>query len=197
MNSSFEEIVSQYYEPLYRFALSLSHTEADACDLTQQTFYIWATKGHQLQDPSKVKSWLFTILHRQFLSICKRAARFPHLELNDVNEELPVVSPPGINTLDAARVLECLGQVPEPYRAALNLFYLEDYSYQEIADILEVPLGTVRSRISRGLARLQQSILLGADPMERRVAPAPDTAGLDAGGNEVGEEATLPCDPLA
>ena len=160
-SDDFEQIVSLHYEPLYRFALSLTRTEADACDLTQQTFYIWATKGHQLRDRRKVKTWLFTTLHREFLNIRKRAVRFPHFELSDVNEDLPVILPKVANTLDAARVLEFLGQVQEPYRAALILFYMEDHSYKEIADILEVPLGTVRSRISRGMAQLQQSILSG------------------------------------
>ena len=160
-SDDFEQIVSQHYEPLYRFAFSLTRTEADACDLTQQTFYIWATKGHQLRDRSKVKSWLFTILHREFLNIRRRAARFPHLELSDAIEDLPTISPEVVNTLDSAQVLEFLGQVQEPYRAALSLFYLEDYSYKEIAAILEIPLGTVRSRISRGVAQLKQSILMG------------------------------------
>ena len=58
----FESVVASYYEPLYQFAFSLTRTEADACDLTQQTFYVWATKGHQLRDVSKVKTWLFTTL---------------------------------------------------------------------------------------------------------------------------------------
>jgi RNA polymerase sigma-70 factor (ECF subfamily) len=98
-------------------------------------------------------------LHRQFLGFCKRALRFPHYELSEANEELPVVRPEMPNTLDAARALEFLGQLQEPYRSALSLFYLEDYSYKEIADILEVPLGTVRSRISSGIARLRQFIL--------------------------------------
>src|SRR5260370_39315105 len=66
--------------------------------------------------------------------------------------------PEVVNALDAAQVLEFLGQVQEPYQAALNLFYLEDYSYEEIANILEIPLGTVRSRISRGVAQLRRSI---------------------------------------
>src|SRR5712671_2712561 len=70
-SNDFEQIVAQHYEPLYRFAFSLTRAEADACDLTQQTFYLWATKGHQLRDPSKVKSWLFTILHREFLRVRK------------------------------------------------------------------------------------------------------------------------------
>jgi len=172
----FEQIVSEWYEALYRFAFSLARTEADACDLTQQTFYIWATKGYQLRDRSKVKSWLFTILHRQFLGICKSAARFPHFELSEANEELPVVPPDMINTLDAARVFEFLGQLQEPYRAALSLFYLEDHSYQEIADMLEVPIGTVRSRISRGIARLQQSILADQGTTSLRTRPASRTS---------------------
>ena len=163
-SNDFEQIVSQHYEPLYRFAFSLTGTEADACDLTQQTFYIWATKVHQLRDRTKVKSWLFTILHREFLNIRRRAVRFPHFELSDVTEDhLPTISPEVVNTLDAARMFESLGQVQEPYRAALSLFYVEDYSYKEIAAILEIPLGTVRSRISRGLAQLQQSIFAGRD----------------------------------
>jgi RNA polymerase sigma-70 factor (ECF subfamily) len=159
--NDFEKVVSECYEALYRFAFSLAGTEADACDLTQQTFYVWATKGHQLRDRSKAKTWLFTILHRQFLRICKRAQRFPHFELSEENLELPAVPPEMLNTLDAARALESLRQLPEPFRSALSLFYQEDYSYKEIADILKVPLGTVRSRISRGIAQLQQSILVG------------------------------------
>ena len=174
-SDDFEQIVSQHYEPLYRFAFSLTRTEADACDLTQQTFYIWATKGHQLRDRSKVKSWLFTILHREFLTIRKRAVRFPHFELSDAIEDLPTISPEVVDTLDAAQVLEFLGQVQEPYQAALSLFYLEDYSYKEIADILEIPLGTVRSRISRGVAQLKQSILMGTGTKPLRAMPEPDT----------------------
>ena len=60
----FEGLVNLHYASLYRFALSLTRKESDASDLTQQTFYVWATKGHQLLDASKVKSWLFTTLHR-------------------------------------------------------------------------------------------------------------------------------------
>ena len=176
-SDDFERIVSQHYEPLYRFAFSLTGTEADAADLTQQTFYIWATKGHQLRDPSKVKSWLFTILHREFLNIRRRAVRFPHFELSDANEELPTISPEMVNTLDAARVVELLGQVQEPYRAAVSLFYLEECSYKEIADILAIPLGTVRSRISRGIAQLQHSVLLGTATTSLRAKPDSDSAG--------------------
>src|SRR4030095_7568551 len=123
-SDDFEQIVAQHYEPLYRFAFSLTRTEADACDLVQQTFYLFATKGHQLRDRSKVKSWLFTILHREFLNVRNRAMRFPHFELSEEEQDLPTISPDVVNALDAARVSELLGQVQEPSLAALRLFYL-------------------------------------------------------------------------
>ena len=175
-SDDFEQIVSRHYEPLYRFALSLTRMEADACDLAQQTFYVLAAKGRQLRDRTKVKSWLFTTLHREFLNIRKRALRFPHVELNEAIEDLPTIPLETVNTLDAAQLLEFLGQVQEPYRAALSLFYLEDNSYQEIAEILEVPIGTVRSRISRGMAQLQQSIRAGTRATSLREIPELDTA---------------------
>ena len=68
-NPDFENLVKLYYRDLYRFGLSLTASEADVADLKrQETFYIWANKGHQLKNPAKVKAWLFTTLHRQFSS---------------------------------------------------------------------------------------------------------------------------------
>jgi RNA polymerase sigma-70 factor (ECF subfamily) len=161
----FDSLVTRYYGPLYQFAFSLTRTEADACDLTQETFYIWATKGHQLRDGSKVKTWLFTTLHREFLNMRRKIVRFPHYELSEMDHELPAISPAMANALDSARVVEFLNQVADPYQAPLALFYLEDYSYKEIAEILAVPLGTVQSRISRGMAQLQQLILNATSPL--------------------------------
>src|SRR5437867_2523557 len=93
----FESLVNTYYRPLYQFALSLTHTEAEASDLTQQTFYIWARKGHQLRDASKVKTWLFTTLHREFLKTRRRQSRFPHQELEASEFELPAVASSVVN----------------------------------------------------------------------------------------------------
>src|SRR5436190_9303015 len=107
----FESLVERYYSSLYKFAYSLTQAEADACDLTQQTFYIWATKGHQLRDASKVKSWLFTTLHREFLVTRRRETRFPHYELSQVDSQLPSISPARVNQLDAAHVVQALAEV--------------------------------------------------------------------------------------
>lgn len=152
----FEGLVARYYQPLYQFAFSLTRAEADACDLTQQTFYVWATKGHQLRDPDKVKTWLFTTLHRQFLESRRRQVRFPHQELEEAEVELPVIQPAAVSQLDTALVMATLGRVDETFRAPVALFYLQDHSYNEIAAILELPLGTVKSRISRGIGQMQK-----------------------------------------
>src|SRR5579863_6007628 len=152
----FENLVAEHYQPLYRFAFSLARDEADACDLVQQTFYIWAAKGHQLRDVSRVKTWLFTTLYREFLESRRRGTRFQHIELEAASEELPAAPVTPASRLDTAHVVEALAQLDETYRAPVTLFYLQDCTYNEIAEILEVPLGTVKSRLSRGLAQLQQ-----------------------------------------
>jgi RNA polymerase sigma-70 factor (ECF subfamily) len=170
-NAEFEQLVNQYYEALYRFALSLTRSEATSCDLTQQTFYLWATKGHQLRDRTKAKSWLFTTLHREFLGGKRRETRFPHHEMEEVNHELPSVSPTVVNDLDGGTVVDSLLQVDELYRAPLMLFYLEDFSYQEIAEQLEIPIGTVMSRLNRGKVQLRQLLAEGKPEGANKIIP--------------------------
>ena len=155
---TFEEIVAAYYEPLFRFGLSLSQQTAEASDLVQETFFLWASKGHQLRDKTKVKSWLFTTLHREFLGSRRRQTRFPHYEVGIVEHALPKVEPKLANRIDGATLVALIGEVDEVYREPLALFYLQEHSYQEIAEILEIPIGTVMSRLSRGKAQLRQRL---------------------------------------
>ena len=150
-----EKLVDEYYQPLFRFAYSLAKNEPDAVDLVQQTFLRWAQKGHQLRDVTKVKSWLFTTLHREFLGGRRRLTKFPNVELEKVESELPNIAPNVVDSLDASIVTETLKKVDERFRAALSLFYFNEYSYKEIAEALEIPIGTVMSRISRGKTQLR------------------------------------------
>ena len=151
----FEQLVSRYYENLFRFALSLARNEDRACDLTQQTFYLWAAKGHQLRDKAKVKSWLFTTLHREFLGGRRRENRFPHHSTEVVEHELPVAASTVVADSDGRAAMEALMEVDEIYREPLTLFYLAEMSYAEIAETLQLPLGTVKSHIRRSLVRLR------------------------------------------
>ena len=156
VGTDFESLVNLHYRKLHQFAFALTQSEADASDLTQQTFYVWATKGGQLRDASKVKTWLFTTLHRAFLQARRRRTRFPHYELGQMEAELPELSPAQASRLDTAQLSRALTQMDRAYQQAVTLFYLEDCPYKEIARILGVPLGTVKSRIARGLAQLHR-----------------------------------------
>ncbi len=152
----FTQLVDANYTSLYRFALSLARNQDDACDLTQQTFFIWATKGQALRDVSKAKSWLFTTLYREFLRGRRRSSRSTALEeLPPDESDPPAPEVDLVSSLDAETVVAALQEVDEVFRAPLTLFYLEELPYQDIAAALEVPIGTVMSRLSRGKAQLR------------------------------------------
>ena len=156
--TSFEDIVERFYEPLYRFALSLTRREEEARDLVQETFCRFAAKGHQLRDATKAKTWLFTTLYRERLGVQRHSRRFPEVELEEAEAELPAAASPPPEHLDAQAALDALGKLDAIYRVPLALFYLEDHSYKEIAEILAVPIGTVMSRLARGKALLRQIV---------------------------------------
>jgi RNA polymerase sigma-70 factor (ECF subfamily) len=158
-NEAFAQLVDANYASLYRFALSLARNASDAGDLVQQTFFIWATKGHGLREISKAKSWLFTTLYREFLRGRRRDSRSTFLEDLPPAEKDPVAEDVDrVAKIDSASVMVALQSVDETFRAPLTLFYLEDMSYQEIAEALEVPIGTVMSRLSRGKAQLRLAV---------------------------------------
>jgi RNA polymerase sigma-70 factor, ECF subfamily len=154
----FEKLVELHYKSLYRFALSLTRNESESSDLTQQSFYIYAKSGGQLRDKSKVKSWLFTTLHREYLGRRRRIVRFPETDFNEAQGELPSIEA-NVTSADAPAVLGALAKVDPAFQAAVSLFYIEDYSYPEIAEILDVPLGTVKSRIARGIEQLKRLLV--------------------------------------
>jgi len=155
-DDTFSQLVDLYYPSLYRFALSLARSEADACDLAQQTFYVWAKKGHALREAAKAKSWLFTTLYREFLRGRRRGERMTALDTIPENQlEEVTLEPETVSSMDGGVVMAALQEVDEVFRAPLTLFYLEELSYQEIAEALDVPTGTVMSRLSRGKAQLR------------------------------------------
>lgn len=150
----FENLVKLYYRDLYRFGFSLTGSEADAADLTQETFYIWASKGYQLNNPANVKGWLFTTLHREFLKICRRRKRYVDEPIEESTHDLPDLPVDCVNRIDSRTLISMLREIDEDFRAPLVLYYMEDFSYKQIADVLAVPLGTVQSRIARAKIQL-------------------------------------------
>jgi RNA polymerase sigma-70 factor, ECF subfamily len=158
-DTTFAEAVSAYYEPLYRFALGLSRSEADAADLTQRAFERFGEKAGTLRDKARTKTWLFTTLYRDFLQQKRHDTRFPHAELDETFEGTIVELPRAEVSADANAAVAALHEIEEPFRSTLVLFYLNDHSYKEIAEILGVAIGTVMSRLARGKEMLRARII--------------------------------------
>ena len=161
--SEFAELVDAHYQALFRFGMSLTRDVDRASDLVQETFCIWAAKNSQLRDRSKAKTWLFTTLHREFLNQRRRAAKFSDEPLDEEKAEALVAPEQDAERqMDGQRAMELLGALDESHRAPLALFYLQQHSYKEIAAILDIPIGTVMSRLSRGKEMLRQR--MSAEP---------------------------------
>lgn len=177
----FQHLVDTWYDPLYRFALSLARNGDDALDLTQQTFARWAEKGHGLRDASKAKSWLFTVLYREFLSVRRHQSRETTPADESFFEGIPAEERSPQRSIDGQQALAALQEIDPTFRAPLVLFYLEHHSYKEVADILGVPMGTVMSRISRGKQQLRGK--LQSQPMGKtgKIIPMPPSKGVQHG----------------
>lgn len=166
-DADYEQAVATYYDALYAFGYSLAGNEDDACELTQETYCRLLTKGSQLRDTSKVKSWLFTTLYRVFLGWKDRRARLPHFEISSVEGELPVIAPAHVDVLENDAIRDALLELEEHYRTPVVLFYMNDHSYDEIAEILDVPSGTVMSRLSRAKVLLRERLVARSIGVER------------------------------
>src|SRR5229473_3202247 len=167
----YEQAVNSFYEPLYGFAYSLSGNDNDACELTQETFARLLSKSAQVREESKLKSWLFTTLYRVFLGWKSRERRLPHLEISSVEHELPPIAAELVDTMERDTVREALLEIDERYRAPLTLYYLEEHSYEEIAELLEIPIGTVMSRLSRAKALMRESLAARSMGEQRKIVP--------------------------
>jgi RNA polymerase sigma-70 factor (ECF subfamily) len=151
----YEQVVALHHESLYRFAFSLAGNPDAAAELTQEGYVRLLTRGGQLRDKSRIKAWLFTTVYRIFLGWKRHENRFPHVEIVAAEHELPVFSPSMANTIDGEAVMASLLELDEQFRAPLVLYYLQSLTYREIAGVLDLPIGTVMSRLSRGKSLLR------------------------------------------
>lgn len=158
---------------LYKAAFQYTGNRFDAEDLVQETFLAAFRNRHQLKNHRKIKSWLFVILRNNFLKRAGRQRAGPDREYDDRIEydyidalEIFAAREDAHQTLErkatAENVHQRLNALPEPYQSVLILYYLKEFSYQEIADMLEIPLGTVMSRLSRGKQRLKTALIRNA-----------------------------------
>jgi RNA polymerase sigma-70 factor (ECF subfamily) len=185
----FAELAMPYMDALYSAAMRMTRNPADAEDLVQETF-LRAYRGFGgFKDGTNLKAWLYKILTNTFINTYRAKKRRPaETEFDDVEEYslygrmggLEAASnerTPETEVLDAMPdevVKEALESLPEQFRMAVLLADVEGFSYKEIADIMEVPIGTVMSRLHRGRKQLQRRLWEFA--RDRGLLPEPEPA---------------------
>ncbi len=177
---SWDDLVRQHADRVYRLAYRLSGNQHDAEDLTQETF-IRVFRSVQNYQPGTFEGWLHRITTNLFLDAARRKQRIRFEGLADeMAHRLPGSEPTPAQAFDDSHldddVQAALKALPPEYRAAVVLCDIEGFSYEEIAATLGVKLGTVRSRIHRGRAQLRSAL------EHRRPAPAPHRTALGRGG---------------
>lgn len=146
---------------IFRCACRLSRKVHDAEDLTQETFYFAIKNFSQLKDHDKAKSWLFSILKNLFLKDIEKNKKKIDIHFDSVSNSLS--SKTNLENdylvLEAKKaVREGLGKLDERLKRPIEMFYYEKLSYKEIADKLDLPIGTVMSRIARGKVYLKREL---------------------------------------
>ncbi|QDU97627.1 RNA polymerase sigma factor [Lignipirellula cremea] len=154
-------LIREHHQAVYGYALRLSGSPTDAEDLAQQAFLIACQKLHQVREAEKVRSWLLTVVRNAFLKSRKNPPPAPaaglELDIDAIPEQAPETA------LDNETLQLALADLSDDYRLIVGMYYFEERSYKEIAEILGLPIGTVMSRLSRAKSRLRGQ-LLASDP---------------------------------
>jgi RNA polymerase sigma-70 factor (ECF subfamily) len=170
LSERFEREALPLLPGLYSAAHRLTRNSADAEDLVQETF-LRAYRGfHQFQEGTNLKAWLYRILTNTFINSYRKRQREPQTISDDGIEDWylysrmaseglePSAEASVIDSLPDEEVQEALSSLPEQFRIAVLLADVEGFSYKEIADIMDVPIGTVMSRLHRGRKALEKRL---------------------------------------
>lgn len=170
--SEFAELAMQYAPQLYSAALRMTKNASDAEDLVQETYLKGFRSFNSFEDGTNLRAWLFRILTNNFINTYRAKQRRPQVtDLDDV-EDLYLYK--RVRTLDIAsrsaedtlfdlftdgEVKDALEALPDNFRVPVLLADVEGFSYKEIADMLDIPLGTVMSRLHRGRKSMQKRLM--------------------------------------
>ncbi len=164
----FKQLTAPHIKFLYNMACKYAGNEYDADDMVQETLYKAYKKFHQLRDESKCKHWLFTILRNNYLIELRLNRQRRNFEYNDSAAYIGFLETAGQHhtpetalekKIESSQIRHILDRLPEKFKSPLLLYYMEEMSYREIASFLEIPTGTVMSRLSRAKRYCKKEML--------------------------------------
>ena len=176
-DANIQPLIDEHLDAVYRYAYRLTGTVHDAEDLTQQVFLLAQQRLDQLREVDRARGWLFTILRNSFLKMVERTQPVPATSVGLNLETVPVESQsgPGGNqngqAVDSAELQAAIDELPAEFRVVVAMFYFEECSYREIAEKLDLPMGTVMSRLARAKGHLR-SKLFETEPVRAKPTPA-------------------------
>src|SRR5271168_779954 len=175
--AGYEELAMPLFDSLYNFARWLAHDSNDAEDLVQETYLKALRSFASFQSGTNFRAWIFRILRNNFLSSCSKLERRMTVAMDSEEDgpELAVDTETPetilINRFNSQLVQRAIDDLPVHYRETLLLCEVEEMSYQEIAEILAIPMGTVMSRLARARKAVRESLLSTAGaPLPRDLA---------------------------
>ncbi|NOT35537.1 MAG: sigma-70 family RNA polymerase sigma factor [Candidatus Eisenbacteria bacterium] len=170
---SFESLIEPLLDSAFGAAYHMSRNHADAQDIVQEAAYNACRSFHQFQPGTNFKAWFFRILTNCFLYRYRRKKRGPEIvDLEDASELYMFVSAAGsgqlgpdddpaglvLSKISTEHVNSAIESLPVEFRVVASLYFMQEFAYQEIAEILDCPVGTVRSRLHRARRMLQKSL---------------------------------------
>lgn len=167
----FEEIAFEYIDSLYSTALRLTRNKQDSEDLVQDAYLRGFQHFHRFEPGTNFKAWIFKILMNTFINKYHKDMRTPPAvpfdkvefaideALKDEDQKNILTDSNVFRNMFDDEIVQAIETMPEDYRIAVLLCDIENFSYKEMSEILDVPIGTVMSRISRGRKMLQKSLL--------------------------------------
>jgi RNA polymerase sigma-70 factor (ECF subfamily) len=153
------QLVAEHHAAIYRYAYRLTGSVPDAEDLTQQVFLAAQEKLGQLRCAENARAWLFAMLRNAFGKMCRKprpkSAGACEVDLDNLPGAVP-----DDDAIDREQLQGALNELPPSYRMVVMMFYFEDCSYRQIADQLDLPMGTVMSRLARAKAHLRSRLFV-------------------------------------
>ena len=152
MRPSLQELVAKYRNNLYAVAFNVCKNAEDAEDVVQDKFIQYYSTGKQFETEQHVRAWLIRVAINKAKNINSSFWRKNKVSLEEYMETLI------FETKESAELFETVMKLPEKYRIAIHLFYYEDYTTSEIADILKISVSNVKVRLSRGRSLLKETL---------------------------------------